>query len=287
MCAKLFEQLGPPLITQQIIKIAEQLFCDQLNQGGVEIVPYPLHRFSIGVGCYLSKEHPHQILFLIDLIAALHASGLADNFFAREKLQVSFFGGGLCPEALGLVAYLKNKAPNLAAVDISIFDQEEKWNPIQQGLLRKMLPVYASSDTEYSIQGHKCNVTRCDAARCCSANAISGSDMIIAQNFLSEVQKDREQAIAAFEGIVRRSNCRYLVFVENNYGENKELLNMINRRLWSKGLSTGLASIEYREIQPNFELPRFLQENLFTGESGLMVKKNVKFHFMVIEIART
>ena len=62
-----------------------------------------------------------------------------------------------------------------------------------------------------------------------------------------------------FEGIIRRSNCRYLVFVENSYDE----------------------------IRPDIELPEVLSRHLFTGESGLIAQKYVKHHSMVIEIARS
>jgi len=233
---------------------------------------------------YLLAYFPY---YIEPLYHTLKTANLPERFFAKDRLQVSFFGGGPCPEALGLAAYLRESAPNLSAVDISIFDRENTWNTVQQGLLPQMLPHYAAGKTRYSIQNHNCNVAACDAGKCSNSSEVTGSDLIIAQNFLSEVQKDGDRTVDTFEKIVRRSNCRYLVFVENNYGENKELLDMINRRLWSKGLSTGLAKIEYQHTRPNFVLPRILQENLFTGESGLMEKKNVKFHFMVIEIART
>jgi len=232
---------------------------------------------------YLLAYFPY---YIEPLYHTLKTANLPQYFFTKERLHVSFFGGGPCPEALGLAAYLREHAPNLSTVDISIFDREENWNTIQKGLLPQMLPYYSPEKTGYSIQNHDCNVITCGTGQCSNGSRVTGSDLVIAQNFLSEVQRDSDRTVDTFEKIVRRSNCRYLVFVENNYGKNKELLNMINQRLWSKKLSTGLANIGYQHTRPNFTLPRVLQENLFTGESGLMEKKNVKFYFMVIEIAR-
>ena len=245
-------------------------------------------RFSYGQQLfqngYLVAYFPY---YIEPIYHVLKSANLTEDIFGKEKLQVSFFGGGPCPEALGLAAYLREKAPNLQSVDMSIFDRENSWNIIQQGLLSEMLLDYAAPETEFSIQGRQCNVIKCNGSKCSSSKAITGSDLVIAQNFLAEVQTDSEAVINSFEGIVRRSNCQYLVFVENNYDKNKEMLNFINRRLYSKGLSVGLAKIGYTEIQPNFILPEVLRKNLFIGANGLIAKKYVKFHHMVIEIARS
>ncbi len=243
--------------------------------------PYEQQSFQNG---YLVAYFPYYIEPIYHVLKSVN---LPDELFSKDNLQVSFFGGGPCPEALGLAAYLREKAPNLKSVDISIFDLENSWNTIQQGLLPEMLPDYAAEQTSYSIQSRSCNVAKCDAMKCSNSSAIAASEIIVAQNFLAEVQTNYDTTIDAFEGIVRRSNCRYLVFVENNYSENRGMLDIINHRLYSKGLSTGLAEIDYNEICPNFTLPDILHNNLFTGESGLIAKKYVKYHSMVIEIARS
>ena len=232
---------------------------------------------------YLVAYFPY---YIEPIYHVLKSADLPDELFNQDNLQVSFFGGGPCPEALGLAAYLREKVPNLKSVDISIFDREMSWNTIQQGLLPQMLPDYAADKTRYSIHNRSCNVAKCDAMKCSNSLAIAASEIIIAQNFLAEVSNDCDAAINTFEGIVRRSNCRYLIFVENNYSENRGTLDIINRCLHSKGLSTGLAEIDYNEICPNFTLPDVLYGNLFTGESGLIAKKYVKYHSMVIEIKR-
>jgi len=233
---------------------------------------------------YLVAYFPY---YIEPIYHVLKLANFPDELFNKDSLQVSFFGGGPCPEALGLAAYLREKAPNLRSVDLSIFDREVSWNTIQQGLLPEMLPDYAAEQTSYSIRNRICNVEKCDAIKCSNRSAIAASEIIIAQNFLAEVQTNYDATIDAFEGIVRRSNCRYLVFVENNYSENRGMLDIINRRLHRKGLSTGLVEIGYDKICPNFTLPDVLHKNLFTGESGLIAKKYVKYHSMVIEIVRS
>jgi hypothetical protein len=231
---------------------------------------------------YLVAYFPY---YIEPIYHVLKQAELSEKLLAKKNLRISFFGGGPCPEALGVSAYLKEEAPNLQEVKISIFDREKNWNSIHQEFLAKMIPDF-SGEVRYSIQSRSCNLSACTPNMCSSSQSSVGSDLVVAQNFLSELQSNSEQAIEAFEGIVRRSRCQYLVFVENNYQENKGLLRLINQRLHEKGLSCGLAEINKNIIRPNIALPDILQHNLYTGEDKLIAKRNVKYHSMVIEIER-
>jgi len=183
-----------------------------------------------------------------------------------------------------LAAYLRENAPELDAVDISVFDRESSWLPVQKVLIPDMLPSYASAKIAFTIHSRQCNVVHCPAGAC--SCGVAGSDLIIAQNFLTEVYNNRDRAICTFEGLVRRSGCRYLVFVENNYSKTKELMNDIAAHLYTQGLTTKPVNAQTNEITPNVAMPDVLRQHLFTGENGLMAKKNVTYHHMVIEIAR-
>ena len=122
-------------------------------------------------------------------------------------------------------------------------------------------------------------------ARECTCG-VAGKDIIIAQNFLTEVYPDRKRAMATFERLVRRSQCRYIVFVDNMYDKVKDLMNEMSGYLFDKGLVRNRAHAATATIRPNFRLPRILQQHLFTWEDGLIPKFDVKFHHMVLEIAR-
>lgn len=101
---------------------------------------------------------------------------------------------------------------------------------------------------------------------------------------LAEVYKKR--AIDTCERLIRRSTCRYLVFVDNNYSEVKRLMNEISAHLFSRGLTTSQPHAETSETRANFRLPKVLLQNLFTGEDGLMPRFKVKYHHLVLEIKR-
>ena len=56
--------------------------------------------------------------------------------------------------------------------------------------------------------------------------------------------------------------------------------------LYDKCLTTTKATAAYACSSPGFTLPEVLRRRLFTGEDGLIAKSSVKFHHVVLEIAR-
>lgn len=230
---------------------------------------------------YLIAYFPY---YIEPLTHVLTAANLPNDLFTNGNLKASFFGGGPGPEVLGLAAYLRERAPALEHVDVNVFDREPAWKIIQQVLLPDMLPGYASDRTGFSITSRQCNVVKCAAEVC--ACGVAGSDLVIAQNFLTEVYGDSARAIKTFEGLVRRSGCRYLVFVENNYPQTMDLMNAIAWHLYTQGLAVSPVQARTDSIRPNVLTPEVLIQHLYADEDGLRARKNVHYHHMVIEIAR-
>lgn len=243
-----------------------------------KIIPYNEADFR---AAYLLAYFPY---YIEPICHVLEAAKLPDSLFASGTLKAAFFGGGPCPEALGLAAYLKKRAPRLARVEATAFDRQPGWNPIQQGLVPSMMPCYKSGHTRFTLNSRPCDVVECLAREC--SCGVAEMDIIIGQNFLTEVYLNRSKAFETFERLIKRSKCRYLVFVENNYDEVKVLMNDLSSYLFSKGLTKAKPVAETNEIRPNFRLPQVLRQNLFTWEDGLIPKSVVKYHHIVLEIAR-
>jgi hypothetical protein len=241
-------------------------------------IPYDNAQFR---AAYLIAYFPY---YIEPICAALECANLSDSLFHKGTLNVAFFGGGPCPEALGLAAYLRNRAPKLLRVETIAFDCQPGWQAAQLSLIPSMLPEYCSPETSFNLSSKQCDVAECLVRQC--ACGIANTDIIIAQNFLTEVYTNRASAIATFERLIRRSTCRYLVFVENNYAEVKDLMNELSAHLFEKGLTTSKPVAETTTIRPNFRLPQVLQQHLFTCEDGLKPKSKVTFHHIVLEIAR-
>jgi len=241
-------------------------------------LPYEDSEFR---SAYLLAYFPY---YIEPICHVLQKAELPDSFFNKDTLKAAFFGGGPCPEVLGLATYLKQQAPRLAKVEATVFDRQSGWNRIQQELVPSMLPSYKSGHTKFSLVSKSCDVVGCLARECTCG--ISGKDIIIAQNFLTEVYADKKRAMETFERLISQSQCRYIVFVDNKYDKVKDMMNEMSGYLHDKGLTKHRTSAETTEIRPNFRLPEVMQQHLFTGENGLIPKSTVKFHHMVLEIVR-
>ena len=132
---------------------------------------------------YLVAYFPY---YIEPIYHVLKETDLSGDLLAKESLRVSFFGGGPCPEALGVSAFLREEAAHLKSVDIAIFDREKSWDKIHRELLTGMIKNY-SGNTHYTIEGCHCNVSACAPEKCSSRKSIVGSDLVVAQNFMSEV----------------------------------------------------------------------------------------------------
>lgn len=243
-----------------------------------QTIPYDDADFR---AAYLLAYFPY---YIEPICHVLEGAELHDSLFDTDTLKAAFFGGGPCPEALGLAAYLRKRAPRLANVEATAFDRQLGWNPIQQELVPSMLPSYKSGHTTFALNSRSCDVVECLARQCTCG--VADMDIIIGQNFLTEVYTNRTRAIETFERLIMRSKCRYLVFVENTYDQVKDLMNDLSAHLYGKGLTKAKPTAETKTIRPNFRLPQVMQQHLFIGCDGLIPKYSVKFHHMVLEIAR-
>lgn len=243
-----------------------------------QTIPYGDEDFR---AAYLLAYFPY---YIEPLCHVLEAAKLPDSLFTGETLKAAFFGGGPCPEVLGLAAYLRKRAPRLARVEATAFERQPGWSNVQQGLVPAMLNSYKSGHTKFSLNCKSCDVVECLARQCTCG--VADQQILIGQNFLTEVQGNRASAIETFERLIRRSTCKYLVFVENNYPDVKSLMNELSAHLFAKGLTTAKPAAETTTIRPNFRLPQILQQHLFTWEDGLKPRTNVTFHHIVLEIAR-
>lgn len=201
----------------------------------------------------------------------------------QTSFNVAFLGGGPCPELLGLIAYLGTVAPQIKEIRATIFDRQTSWNDVHRELLDYMVGDYSARGVSVKLQLHNCNFLRCDGE--CGCNALF-ADMIVSQNFLTEIAHQSSEAVKAFTSLTLNSNCKFVVFVDNNFPAAKNIMNKISSALYESGITADPLEANYKEIKPHFQLPSLLTQFIFTGEDRLIAKKYVKFNHMVLEIER-
>lgn len=104
---------------------------------------------------YLLAYFPY---YIEPLFHVLQSAEIPDSLFDGGRLNLALFGGGPCPELLGLAAWLRGRAPHLESLDAVVFDREPGWRPIQEELIPGMLDDYRSTTTRITLTGHGCDV---------------------------------------------------------------------------------------------------------------------------------
>jgi hypothetical protein len=230
---------------------------------------------------YLLAYFPY---YIEPIFHVLQSAEIPDSLFDNGRLNLALFGGGPCPELLGLAYWLRQRAPQLGSVNALVFDREPGWSAIQEGLIPAMLDDYRSRETRVTLAGHGCDVVEC-LTRDCSCG-VADRDLIVSQNFLTELYTKRHLAISTFERVIQTSRCRYLLFVENRYEAVRELMDNLAADLFSKGLTTKPVRAASSHRIAGFSLPPLLREHLFIGQDGLIPRRNIKYHSMVLEVRR-
>ena len=157
-------------------------------------------------------------------------------------------------------------------------------NSYQNGLIPAMLGSYRSRKTSITLESRTCDVVEC-LKRDCTCG-VADRDLILSQNFLTEIHGNRHLAAQTFERLIRTSRCRYLVFVENRYEAIREFMDELSATLYAKGLTTRPVMAASVDSVASFPVPQILREHLFTGQDWLIPKKYIKFHYMVLEVRR-
>lgn len=234
-------------------------------------------------GAYLLAYFPYYIEPIYYTLA------LEKMEFAERPngiMKAAFLGGGPVPEALGLAAYLRDRAPHITAIHGTVFDREKGWNKVQQELLPIIASHYLQQSGCLNLEHKPCDVVNCMSCNSSCDSLLGGTDFIISQNFLTEIYNDREKAFHNFRNIIAKSKCRAIVFVENAYGDIFRFMDELAGWLHAEGITTKRGTPKMTAIRSQVKIPDTLLENLFTGESGLIPKRSVKFHHMVLRIKR-
>lgn len=228
-------------------------------------------------GVYLIAYFPYNIE---PVFYALANSSINFSTLIGDKVTAAFFGGGPCPELLGLCTFLKRYYPRIRHIEALIFDREKGWDRTHRALKEKFLPYYWGKTIE--LRQIYCNIVKCKDLECFCEEDLSKTDIIIAQNILTEVYRNREKCIETFKWIFQISSNKIAVFVDSINNEISKFMSDISETLYKEHIIRKQVTPKLDHIKPNFSIPDILQKFIFDGSDGLILKKYVKFNSLVI-----
>ena len=95
---------------------------------------------------YLIRYYPHYAYVNFQILEIIHSQNLFQKFI-NETLEVCLFGGGPCPEIVGLSKFLSDKYQNIKKLNVNVYDiASDEWTLSRNITEKFVMPEYWSGD---------------------------------------------------------------------------------------------------------------------------------------------
>lgn len=197
-----------------------------------------------------------------------------------EKINVSLFGAGPCPEIAGLAQFLNQFCPQTQSITVNVYDHAaDKWTPsrnLTQNFVVNRLWKGEIADTVSKLDLCFPGVLQP------MAEFISNSHLLIFQNCLSEIW-DVSTAQYNFQFLLDRAPLNSVIVIGDLlYKQNRQIVEYLDK---IANLRSDWQLLEHgeSEIQLPLNPPRIVTENLLTGEPELTPRSRIKFMFFIAQ----
>lgn len=231
-------------------------------------------------GAYMLAYFPY---YIEPIYTVLSRAGTARTLPVLNKPRVSVcaFGSGPTPEALGVMAYLKERCPDCAQAHFSLMDAaSDGWEKCVSLCFDQLQPDYWDGRATYSL--HRCDLLgQCEECRDDCEAVVKEADLVIMQNCLNDVIADPDKAIDRAVTIVGKMKQGALfVCIDLNFTKIQRALQTVAQKVTSAGLGDVAHAVARfaHQIRPSFHIPPLLMDHLYTGEDGLVAKRHVRFY---------
>ncbi|MDY6805778.1 MAG: hypothetical protein SXA11_18510 [Cyanobacteriota bacterium] len=229
---------------------------------------------------YLIRYYPHYVEMTLEVLEK------CSEFFAfGRKINVCFFGAGPCPELLGLALYLKKYSPQTTDLAVNIYDLASKeWKP-SRNITYKVHKSLCKGKGRVNVKATNLDL--------CSANSLekiskttNNSHLFVFQNCLNEIwNKSATQNNIKFL-LDRAPKDSFIIIADLLYDQSRKIVKNIAKTAEERRDYKILEKCDEMTIQSSFTLPEIIEENLLTGENGLIPKKRINFFFLALKKIR-
>lgn len=233
---------------------------------------------------YLLTYYPHYIQPIAETLMKLDQS-VFYPFENLSKLQACFFGAGPAPEVLGWLAAIKGFLPNIDSTLAHLFDKYH-WS-VGQIITRELVPMYWKSLGRFRYFPRIQDITDpFDEWTYSCSNAIKTSQMLIMQNCLNDEIGGADTLVNNIEKLMDIApNDTLLVILDLEKQEAVKIMQRIETQAINSG-NRVLISVSngIDKLDTTVHTPKYITDNLLTGEHGLKPKRWIKHYATVIQI---
>lgn len=246
------------------------------------------YRSEVVQSSYMLRYFP-QYSLIIGLVLDELKNRQISLPFDHEEISACFFGAGPCPEVYGFIQFLNNDFSRVRKVTAYTFDIiSDEW-------------AYARDITEQYLisaiwQGRELELinNNFDLSQADSINKLTGiinsSSLLVFQNCLNEInQKLYPNVIGNLNSLVRamRVGSILMIIDLSSYQAASNLVSQIESSIQTQNSVTILIGLsesagKYDAVSLIKELPLTITQNLLTGDDGLIPRRYINYHCLVI-----
>lgn len=207
----------------------------------------------------------------------------------RKKYRISYFGAGPAPEVYGSLKAFSEFGFN-TRLEINILDLEMDW------LREREITFQLINELETIKLSPINSISRCDLKLDCRRNCISfkeckesvlNSDVLFMQNTINHLGNNKYFIDGLKQKITNLNDNSFFVIIDLDYAVVKDIIHQIidYSRNFAKLIASNIDAVasEFFTKEP---VPPELTTLIFTGESGLILKKKTRYYYAVIQICK-
>lgn len=224
---------------------------------------------------YLIRYYPHYVKMTFEIMKQCW-----EDFAFGEKINACFFGSGPCPEVAGLAQFLTEYCPKTKELFVNVYDiASEQWTPSRAVTKNFVLPNL----WEGQFDGKAPNLDLCSANSFEEiTEVIEKSHLFVFQNCLNEIWNTSATKDNIKFLVDRAPKDSFIIIADLLYDQNRQIVEDVAEIAEKKRDYKIIKKCDNITIESSFTLPKIVEDNLLTGEKGLIPKKKIKFLFLAI-----
>ncbi|NLZ35185.1 hypothetical protein N3C_2398 [Clostridium sp. N3C] len=235
---------------------------------------------------YMICYFPYYLDPAYDLLKNSVIPLIKENIMSNNKVCLSYFAGGPCPELVGTLKAFRDSGIN-KKFEVRILDYEQGWKEqrkITQKVIKKYLP-----EVKLSLQTFSGCDLMLDCGFCnncweyCKNELYRKTDIYFMQNCLNHIYQKAEVVENIKNKISYAKSGAIFVIIDLKYDRVEEIMGKFIKDI--EGAAKVVATNVGKEVASKYfneVIPDLLKKKIFNGQDGLKAKKLTKYYYAVL-----
>ena len=246
------------------------------------------YRSEVVQSAYMLRYFP-QYSLIIGLVLDELKNRQISLPFDDEEISACFFGAGPCPEVYGFIRFLNSAFSRVRKVTAYTFDIiSDEWAYARDITEQYLIPAVWQR-RELELINNTFDLSQADSINKLT-EIIRSSSLVVLQNCFNEInQRSYPNVNENLNSLVRamRTGSILMIIDLSSYQAASNLVSQLESSIQAQTSVTTLIGLtesasRYNAVALINEMPLTITQNLLTGEDGLIPRRYINYHCLVI-----